>query len=113
MLSSVSTWPRWNLPDVTPERLVDKNKGQGFTIPCEVVNVAGGNSEIMSHDYVSPLTIDESKYSSLLRITVYCLKFIYVSVLNKCSTNLKEGVLRKYKVLGSVFNNMKTGSMYS
>jgi len=80
----------------------------------EVTNVVQDGSQVY-HDYPSPLTIDEFKYSSLrklLRITVYCIKFIYIKVINKCSKELKERVLRKHKILEKVFNNVSEGSIY-
>jgi len=70
----------------------------------------------VNNDYPSPLTIDEFKYSSLgklLRVTVYCIKFIYFKVINKCSKELKERVLKKYKILERVFYNVRMNSIYS
>ena len=82
----------------------------------EIANAVREESKATNSDYLSPLTIDEHKCSSLrklLRITVYCFKFIDVRVLSKCSTGLKEKALGKCKILKRVFNDMKTDSIYS
>ena len=115
--SEETTWPSWNMPDITPDKLdnlLEIGK-KGSQVIYEVTNVVNDGSQV-HNDYPSPLTIDEFKYSSLrklLRITVYCIKFIYIMVLNKCSKELKERVLRKHKILEKVFNNMREGSIYS
>ena len=116
LISNEVDWPRWNFPDITPERLeqcMERGGKQGSQIIYEIANVVREESKA---DYLSPLTIDEHKCSSLrklLRITVYCFKFIDARVLSKCSTGLKEKALGKCKILKRVFNDMKTNSIYS
>ena len=92
---------------------MERGGKQGSQIIYEIANVVREESKA---DYLSPLTIDEYKCSSLrklLRITVYCFKFIDARVLSKCSTGLKEKALGKCKILKRVFNDMKTNSIYS
>ena len=92
---------------------MERDGKQGSQIIYEIANVVREESKV---DYLSPLTIDEHKCSSLrklLRITVYFFKFIDARVLSKCSTGLKEKALGKCKILKRVFNDMKTNSIYS
>ena len=95
---------------------MERGGKQGSQIIYEIANVVREESKTTNSDYLSPLTIDEHKYSSLrklLCITVYCFKFIDARVLSKCSTGLKEKALGKCKILKRVFNDMKTNSIYS
>ena len=97
MKSEETTWPSWNMPDITPDKLdnlLEIGK-KGSQVIYEVTNVVNDGSQV-HNDYPSPLTIDEFKYSSLrklLRITVYCIKFIYIMVLNK--SNPKQPTCKK------------------
>ena len=61
-----------------------------------------------SHFYPSPLMIKETKYSSLwtlLLVTVYCLKFIYIRLIQKCSSETKVNFFGKHKLLEHVFGS--------
>jgi len=106
-------WLSWNMPDITPVKLdqILESSTKGSQVINEVTNVVWDGSQVHS-DYPSPLTIDESKHSSiqkLLRITVYCIKFIHTKVVNNCSKELKK---RKHKILEKVSNNVREGSIY-
>jgi len=54
----------------------------------------------------SPLTIDESRYSTLrkfLCVTVYCFKFICAKVITKCSTDTVNRNFGENTVMGNMF----------
>jgi len=78
--SEQTTWPSWNIPDITPDRLdhlLEMSK-KGSQVIYEATNVVRDDPQV-NNDYPSPLTIDEFKYSSLwklLRVTMHCIKFI-------------------------------------
>ena len=77
----------------------------------EVSNVVGEDTGMA---LPSPLTIDESRYSTLrklLRVTVYCFKFIYAKVIIRCSTVTVERNFGKNTVMGNMFHNVKLGSI--
>ena len=111
-----SSWPKWNFLHFSPERLeqcIDGGGKRRSQIIYEVANVAQEEPKVI---FPSPFAMDEHKYSSLrklLRISVYCLKFINLKVMSKCSTELKERVLSRHKLLERVFENLKIGSIYS
>ena len=78
----------------------------------ESVNVVQENGDQAS---VSVCTIDEGKYSSvrrLLRITVFCLKFIKKRVWNRFPDELKENVRSRYKIL-KIIDDLRDYGVYS
>ena len=106
-------WPLWNMPDISPgklKELLDEPKNVGSQILYESTNTV--SSEGHSCTILSPLGIDETKYSSLwrlLRVTVICLKFVKKYVLNKCS---QKKFLQNCIILKKIFKNMKEESVY-
>ena len=111
-----SKWPTSNLLDITPEKLKrDLTRNVESQITYEATNLvkeAAGESEKFR---LSPLGIDETKYSSLwklLCITAICLKFIKYRVWNKCSQALQEQMFLKCAVLKRLFSDMKKQSLY-
>ena len=107
MRSEQSTWPNWNIPDITPDKLVrllEMGK-KGSKVIYEATNVVQDGSQV-NDDYPSPLLMDEFRYVSLrklLRITVYCIKFIYFKVVSKCSKKLTERIFAKHRILKKLF----------
>jgi len=105
--SEQSTWPNWNIPDITPDKLVrllEMGK-KGSKVIYEATNVVQDGSQV-NDDYPSPLLMDEFRYVSLrklLRITVYCIKFIYFKVVSKCSKKLTERIFAKHRILKKLF----------
>ena len=90
---------------------MDRSRKQGSQIIYEVANVAQEDPKI---NYTSPFTMDEHKYSSLrklLRISVYCLKFIDIKVMSRCSIGLKERLFGSHKLLERVFDRLKVDSI--
>ena len=64
---------------------------------------------------ITVCAIDEKKYSSLrklLRVTVFCLKFIRIRVWNRCSDELKEKIRNRHKIL-KIIDDLKDHSIYS
>ena len=105
-----STWPSWNIPDLTPEELLMDVDRKTSSVIYDITNVA---NDLCS--YLSLLMMDETKYSSLRKFlcaTVYCLKYIYTVPQGKCvETRLK--IFRKYRLLEKVLANMTASSIYS
>jgi len=99
-----SDWPIRNLPDITSEEL-EKMATQvqvGSDIIYETTNVV---KEQISQASLSVCTIDEEKYSSLrklLRVTLFCLKFIRKGCWNRCSETLKAKILKKHPIVRAV-----------
>ena len=87
-------WPEWCIPQLTPEIL------QG--LECGVPRALYETTSVISHDVDnvnSICGIDEKKFSSLrrlLRVTVYCLKFIrrriWLTLTQSIRNQLKGGV---------------------
>ena len=78
-------WPSWNLSDISSDDLEKLSQAKsGTEVFFESANVVLENSDQVS---MSVCTIDERKYSSLirklLRVTVFCLKFIKKRVWNR------------------------------
>ena len=44
---------------------------------------------------------------------VYCLKYIYLKVIQKCNVETRLKIFRKYRLLEKVFANMTASSIYS
>jgi len=73
---SENSWPNWRLPQITPE-IIKQIQVDTPTVFYEVASVVSCNTK--QDEQYAICKIDEKKYSSLrklLRITVYCLKFI-------------------------------------
>ena len=99
-------WPKWNIPSVNLETEMEV---KGPTVLYETNMVANHdrpfNSEICG--------IDHHKYSSLrklLRITVYCLKFIEQRIWMILSQVQKEWFGKNHLLLHKVFNLLLTDS---
>ena len=105
-------WPVWSIPDLSSDKLKEflaEPQNVGSQVLYETANLV---SEGQKDSTLSPLGIDETKYSSLwrlLRITVICLKFIKKRVLNKCS---QEKGLQKCAILKKIFKDMKDQSVF-
>ena len=59
------TWPTWNLPSITPERLeyyLSQTKMVGSSVIYEATNV---KEAVVKQTYLSLFIIDETRYSSL------------------------------------------------
>ena len=60
------------------------------------------------------ITIDKhSSLQKLLRVMVYCLKFIYIKIIQKCNLETRVRIFRKHKLLEKIFANMVADSIYS
>ena len=105
-------WPVWNIPDLSPDKLKEflaDPQNVGSQVLYETANLV---SEGQKDSTLSPLGIDETKYSSLWRllcITVIRLKFIKKRVLNKCS---QEKGLQKCAILKKIFKDMMDQSVF-
>ena len=103
-----SLWPEWCVPQVTPEIL----RGMECVPSRSLYEVAS----VTSHDVDkvnSVCGIDESKYSSLrrlLRVTVYCLKFIKRRAWLALIQSRRESIEGRCKLLSFVLNSLSDGS---
>ena len=101
-------WPSWNLPDVTSEELEQmlSQARSGSDVIFESSNVV---QEDRGHGSLSACTINEEKYSSLrrlLRVTALCLKFIKMKIWNRSTTELKERICERHRIL-RIFDDIK------
>ena len=60
-----STWPSWNIPDLTPEELLIDVDKKTSKVKYNITNVAND-----LYSYPLLLMIDETKYSSLQKFCV-------------------------------------------
>ena len=90
------TRPSWNIPDLTPEELLMDVDKKMSSVIYDINNVA-----IDLCSCASLLMTDEAKYSSsrkFLHVMVYCLKYIFLKVKQKCNMETRLKIFRKYRL---------------
>ena len=110
---NVANWPGWNLSDISSDDLERLSQPKyGSEVFFESANVVQENSDQVS---MSVCTIDERKYSSLrklLRVIVFCLKFIKKRVCNKCSDEMKKRICNRHRIL-NISDDLRDHGIYS
>ena len=100
-------WPEWCSPEITPE-VLKETQTDAPTMFYEVAALAGQTCNDQDKRS-SVCEIDEKRYlrlRKLLRVTVYCLKFIKQLIWRKLLNEFKRTIREKYKLLGLVFNSL-------
>ena len=103
------TWPKWNLPTIASdilESVKQETRGPTLLHTNTVVAVIPATEERPSPTN-SPLSIDESKYSSLrklFRVTSYALKFLRGQVWYRLPETTKSRICQKRKLLATVLD---------
>ena len=106
-------WPSWNLSDISSDDLERLSQAKyGSEVFFESANVLQENSDQVS---MSVCTVDETKYSSLrrlLRVTVFCLKFLKKRVWNRYSDEVKKRICNRHRIL-NIINDLRDHGIYS
>ena len=100
-------WPEYSLPKITPE-VIKGIQTNSPTVFYEVAVLADHSCNDQYKEF-SVCGIDEKRYSllrKLLRITVYCLKFIKQLIWNKLSSEFRKTTGEKHKLLMFVLNSV-------
>ena len=110
---SECNWPSWNLSDTSSDDLERLSQAKyGSEVFFESANVVQENSDQVS---MSVCTIDETKYSSLrrlLRVTVFCLKFLKKRVWNRYSDEVKKRICNRHRIL-NIIDDLRDHGIYS
>ena len=105
---SEKTWPTWDIPVITKETLEKiESETKGPKTFYETSNLTGENinegkveNKDKSTPFATPFGMDENKYSSLLRITAWLLRFVQKARKQKTQTGeLKAIEIKEAKIL--------------
>ena len=100
-------WPEYSLPEITPE-VIKGMQTNSPTVFYEVAALADQSCNDQDKDF-SVCGIDEKRHlmlRKLLRINVYCLKFIKQLIWNKLSSEFRKTTGEKHKLLMFVLNSV-------
>ena len=104
-------WPEWCLPQITPET-IKQIQNDNPTVFYEMASLVDNSLSYNDQERRFVLGINETQYSSLrklLRITVYCFKFIRCFIWLSLSSTLKKVIGEKHRLLKYVFDSVSDG----
>lgn len=106
-----SSWPAWNISDITPEVLEQvQSEAKGPKTSIEMtMSIMAGVSDKDQKEMMSLFGMNENHFSSLrklLRVSVYVMKFLKIKVWNQLSID-DQRCFRHHKLLVMVFDSLK------
>ena len=101
-------WLEYSLPEITPEVIKEMQTNNTPIVFYEVPALVDQSCDDLDKGF-SVCGIDEKRYSllrKLLKIIVYCLKFIKQLIWSKLSSKFKKTTGEEYQLIVLVFNSV-------